>query len=130
MPTTDYVDPDATTQPMPEIDVAQIDSSNINYMPYDPYQQQGPARGTKVAPTIKGEKLTVLQNADRWKNRRRMAYMALLGMFVATGLLFFVVEPKRIEVLQEPIVWFYIAMTSIVGGYIGFSAWDNVRGGR
>lgn len=59
---------------------------------------------------------------DRWRNRRRLAWLAFLSMLIGTILLWFVVPINRVSALEEPIVWFYISMLGIVGAYVGFAS--------
>ncbi|MBT9159409.1 MAG: hypothetical protein DDT26_00668 [Dehalococcoidia bacterium] len=64
-----------------------------------------------------------------WSNRRRMAWISLIAMLLTTVALLFVVPVPRLEALGGIIDMFYIAMTSIVGAFIGFQAWWNVKRG-
>jgi polyferredoxin len=62
---------------------------------------------------------------NRWKNRRRMAYIALFSIIVVTFLLLYHISPEKIKVLENIITWFYITMGSIIGAYVGFSTLDH-----
>lgn len=62
------------------------------------------------------------RQVDRWRNRRRLAWLAFTSLIVGTILLWFVVPINRVEALSEPIVWFYISMVGIVGAYVGFAS--------
>jgi hypothetical protein len=61
---------------------------------------------------------------NRFKNRRRMAWVSLLSMIICTAWVFspYITE-ERIRVLDSVLGAFYLAMTSIVGAYMGFTAW-------
>lgn len=61
----------------------------------------------------------------RWKNRRRMAWTALVGMLVVTILAFFVIPESKLALLSEVITWFYFSMASIIGAYMGFTTWAS-----
>ena len=63
----------------------------------------------------------------RWKNRRRMAWLSLIAMFAMTGLVFFtdLVPDDRMQVLKEPLTWFYFSCISVVGAYMGFTTWAS-----
>lgn len=61
----------------------------------------------------------------RWKNRRRMAWIALASILVVTILAFFVVEESRLKLLGDVINMFYLSMASIVGAYLGFATLDK-----
>lgn len=73
------------------------------------------------------EVLALSGDKKQGSNRRKMAWLSLISMLVVTGLLLFVVDPARIEILSEPIVWFYMAMASVVGAYMGFTTYAYIR---
>jgi hypothetical protein len=62
-----------------------------------------------------------------WRNRRRMAWVSLISMLVATALSFFVVPEHRLKLLGDVITWFYFTMASIVGAYMGFTTWAHIK---
>tara|TARA_B100001094_G_C18060387_1_gene734747 strand:- start:901 stop:1128 length:228 start_codon:yes stop_codon:yes gene_type:complete len=62
---------------------------------------------------------------SRWKNRRRMAWVALVSILVVTILAFFVVTESRLKLLGDVINMFYLSMASIVGAYVGFATLDK-----
>lgn len=66
-------------------------------------------------------KLIPYDEAKIRKNRRKMAWVALISIMVVTYLAFFHVSIERLKVLGEVITWFYFVMGSIVGAYLGFS---------
>lgn len=112
----------------PDEDVVkdQIERSEQSMIGSLPYGEMISAHSSKTS-----EPITAKQAADRWKNRRRMAYISLLAMIGATVALFWFVPADRLDTLQEPVGWFYIAMASIVGAYCGFATFDDKwRGGR
>lgn len=65
----------------------------------------------------------------RWFHRRRMAYLSLFSMLAVTA---FSMSPwlplERLEKLSDIIEWFYFAMASIVGAYMGFATWSAKTG--
>lgn len=63
--------------------------------------------------------------ANRWKHRRRMAYMAILSVMAVTYFLMFNIPHEKIKVLENIITWFYITMGSIIGAYLGFATLDD-----
>lgn len=63
----------------------------------------------------------------RWKNRRRMAWTSLIYMVIKTILLLFVVDPERIKILSEPLVWSYFCSTAIVGAYMGTATFEHIK---
>ena len=76
---------------------------------------------------VLGSKTAARLSADRWKNRRRMAWVALFSIIVVTYLAFFKVPLDRLAVLKEVITWFYFVMGSIVGAYVGFATLDDIN---
>lgn len=61
---------------------------------------------------------------DRWKNRRRMAWLALLG-----GLLFplLVLSANGGESLGAIAGAFYLFVSAVVGAYVGFATVEDVN---
>lgn len=66
-----------------------------------------------------------VENSDTWRNRRRMAYFSLFSIMLVTYWALFVVPESRLKILGEVITWFYFVMASVVGGYVGFSAFEK-----
>lgn len=60
-------------------------------------------------------------NADRWKNRRRMAWLALIGGLLYP-LLIWLTESDQVGSVAGP---FYVFVSSVVAAYIGFATWDE-----
>ena len=86
---------------------------------------------TQLASNIQrqDEVIDVELQKQRWKNRRRMAWLSLFTMIGVTALLLSGVIPEtRIKVLSEPITWFYFAMTSVIGIYMGATTWASIKG--
>lgn len=59
---------------------------------------------------------------DRWKNRRRMAWLALLAGLAFPALVLFT-ESQQLGAVAAP---FYLFVTGVVASYIGWAAWDDV----
>ncbi len=63
---------------------------------------------------------------NKWRGRRRMGWVALISILVVTMLLLFgPISKERLAILAEPITWFYFAMASIIGAYMGFTTWAS-----
>ncbi len=62
----------------------------------------------------------------RWKNRRKMAWLAMASMVCFTGILLtpFITD-ERINSLAGVFDAFYFAMASVVGAYMGFTTWAS-----
>lgn len=70
----------------------------------------------------------IYQENFMWRNRRRMAWISFFSMLVVTALCFFWVPESRLEKLSDVITWYYMAMASIVGAYMGFTTWASKSG--
>lgn len=77
---------------------------------------------------INGNDKELMKN--RWKNRRRMAWLSLVSMILVTILILFtdVVKIERLNVLTEVITWFYFSCASVIGMYMGATTWASVKG--
>ena len=63
---------------------------------------------------------------DRFKNRRRMAWLSMIAMVTFTAVLMSpVVGVEKIKALEGVFGAFYFAMASVVGAYMGFTTWAN-----
>jgi len=71
------------------------------------------------------EKITNIDLEKRkWKNRRKMAWISLFCMIFLTLILLFAPIPdNRLKIITEPIIWSYFAFTSVIGAYMGFTAY-------
>lgn len=70
------------------------------------------------------KKLGVLA-ANRWKHRRRMAYISLFSILAVTYWCLFKVDVERLKALDSIITWFYLTLGSIIGAYVGFATLDD-----
>lgn len=71
------------------------------------------------------EKAIRIDQTDTWRNRRRMAYFSLFSIVIVTYWALFVVPEDRLKILEEIITWFFFIMGSVVGAYMGFSAYEK-----
>ena len=70
----------------------------------------------------------VTSDPGTWKNRRKMAYIALLSMVVVTAyMLSPYMDLARIEALESVITWFYTVMASVIAAYMGFTTWAYIK---
>jgi di/tricarboxylate transporter len=58
---------------------------------------------------------------DRWKNRRRMAWLSLLAG-LAFPLLLLYTDSAQLGAIAAP---FYTFAGAVVAAYIGFATWDD-----
>ena len=73
----------------------------------------------------KGEIVSV---QNRFKNRRRMAWVSLYAMLVVSAILMSpVVTDTRVEALSGVLDMFYFAMASVIGSYMGFTTWATLH---
>lgn len=64
----------------------------------------------------------------RFKNRRRMAWLAMWAMVALTTILLSdFVSIERIKAVDNVFEMFYIAMASVVGAYMGFTTWASKK---
>jgi hypothetical protein len=70
------------------------------------------------------KKSTILDD-ERWKHRRRMAYISLAAVMLVTYWCLFEIEVERVKALDTIITWFYIIMGSVVGAFVGFATLDD-----
>lgn len=62
-----------------------------------------------------------MNKTDRWRNRRKMAWISLLAG-LAYPLLVLFTESTELGAIAVP---FYIFVSSVVGAYIGFATMDD-----
>lgn len=63
-----------------------------------------------------------------WKNRKKMAWVALISMILLTYLICFVPIPiERLKVISEFVTWFYFACTGVIGSFMGLKTWENFK---
>lgn len=62
-----------------------------------------------------------MNEVDRWKNRRKMAWISMLAG-IGFPLLLLVTESPQLGAIAGP---FYIFVGAVVGAYIGFATWDD-----
>lgn len=62
---------------------------------------------------------------DRWKNRRRMAWICLIFSVFVTVAFMFLVPTDRLAGVAPVLSWFYAFSASVVGTYIGFATVDD-----
>lgn len=72
------------------------------------------------------EKVAMQLDSERWKNRRRLAWLAMWMMILATGMMMTVVPESKLDKLDTVVTWFMMAMTTIIGAYIGTATWAQV----
>lgn len=58
----------------------------------------------------------------RWRHRRRMAYMSMIGLLLYP-VLFVITENVALAEIAWPVM---VTLGGVVGAYVGFSTWDTV----
>jgi branched-subunit amino acid transport protein len=68
-------------------------------------------------------------NKKRWQNRRRMAWLSLISMTIITYLILFtnLVPNEKMKILGDVITWYYFCSVSVVGAYMGVTAWTTKK---
>jgi hypothetical protein len=63
---------------------------------------------------------------EKLDSQKRMAWLAMFGMIIFTGILFTpIVSVERVEALGDLLGLFYMGQASVVGAYMGFTAYMN-----
>lgn len=84
---------------------------------------------TKVEITQTDEGLTVKTKNEMWSSRRQMAWVSLFGIIIPTiFIIFYVTDTGLMDKIADLMSWYYIALASIVGAYMGFKSWATIRG--
>jgi len=60
---------------------------------------------------------------DRWKNRRRMAWICMVAAIGFPVLVLFT-ESRELGEIATP---FYMFVSAVVGAYVGFASWEDVK---
>lgn len=67
----------------------------------------------------------------RWKNRRRMAWLAMLNLTTIVLLYFFAPIPdSRLAIIAEPLAMITFVFAGIVGAYMGFTTFEKYKMGK
>lgn len=61
---------------------------------------------------------------DRWRNRRRMAWISLIGALVFPFILILIPDGGALATIAIP---FYTFVSAVVTSYVGFSTWDDIN---
>jgi len=74
----------------------------------------------------KTTKLEMDISTTRFKNRRRMAWLAMWSMVATTVIMMTdFIDIERLKAIDNVIEMYYIAMASVVGAYMGFTTWAS-----
>jgi len=71
------------------------------------------------------EKAELDQEIDTWKNRRKMAWLALISIIIITLISFFIIPIEKLKVLDSVIQWYFTIMGGIVASYFGTVLFDD-----
>lgn len=66
------------------------------------------------------------EQRDQFKNRRKMAWVALLSIIGVT-LIAFVLPVDRLTAISDLLAWFYTTMTAITMAYMGTATIEHFR---
>lgn len=84
-----------------------------------------------VSPAVDTNPFEDPNHPTRWQHRRRMAYLSLGSMIIVMiGCLTPYIPVERVKAAENVIDWFYFAMASIVGAYMGLATWSAKTAGR
>jgi hypothetical protein len=73
------------------------------------------------------EQTSLKLDNERWKNRRRMSWIALWAIMIVTICQLFFVPETRLADLEETVTWFYFSMASIISVYIGSATFSDIK---
>ena len=74
------------------------------------------------------EEIKTISEVEKTDSQRQMAWTAMIVMIIFTALLFLPIFPDgRIKALSDLFGLFYIGMVSVVGAYMGMSAWMSKK---
>jgi len=124
---------------MSDVDIRIRDDNTLDYedrnmglVNSNQYSQYNPYRATQYgyaeSDMFKTEQTVTDIDLEKrkWSNRRRMAWTSLISMLVLTvALLALPIPESRLKILAEPLTWFFLSMTSIIGAYMGFTTWAS-----
>jgi len=67
----------------------------------------------------------------RWKNRRRMSWLAMWNLTAIVLLYFFAPIPDaRLAIIAEPLAMITFGFVGIVGAYMGFTTMEKTKMGK
>jgi hypothetical protein len=66
---------------------------------------------------------SILPEVDRWKNRRKMAWLSMFAGLLFPLLVLGTNDPN-LGAIAAP---FYVFVTGVVGAYIGFATYDDTH---
>jgi hypothetical protein len=67
----------------------------------------------------------------RWKNRRRMSWLAMFNLTAIVLLFFFAPIPDaRLTIIAEPLAMITFVFAGIVGAYMGFTTIEKTKLGK
>lgn len=99
----------------------------------DPYAQYS----ENDAGVLKNNQLAYLQKKaeiklenERWRGRQYMAWLAMISMILATVAMMFWVPETRMDKLADVVTWFFAAMSSVVGAYLGTTTWAFISNAK
>lgn len=68
---------------------------------------------------------------NRWKNRRRMAWVSVWSLVSIILLFFFApIDPERLKVIADPISMMAWVFGGIIGAYMGFTTMEKWKMGK
>ena len=84
-----------------------------------------------IAVSPLSEKEKIAWQTRRWKNRRRMAWLAMWNLTGIVLLYFFAPIPDtRLAIIAEPLAMITFGFVGIVGAYMGFTTFEKYKMGK
>lgn len=67
----------------------------------------------------------------RWKNRRRMAWVAMANLTAIVCLYFFApITETKLSIISEPLATICFCFVGVIGSYLGFTTFEKIKLGK
>lgn len=109
------------------IEKRDIQDPVTNSEPSKVYTDETPEPGIDLNKDGKISKAEVATYEKRARNRRQMAWVALIALVVSGFSLMFLVPETRLTKLTNMLDLYWISLGGIVGAYVGITAWMSKR---
>jgi hypothetical protein len=89
-----------------------------------PEEGQEPSSGASARLKMGYDPLDPDMNADRFKNRRRMAWVSLFANLAIVAVILFKLDATLVSNYEGVLGWYFATSSSIILAYIGVSTWS------
>lgn len=82
----------------------------------------------ELIPEVPGNEDNKMRN-ELWSSRRKMAWVSLWGIIIPTcAILLGIRDPDVLDKVADLMSWYYLALASVIGAYVGFKSWATIKG--